>query len=133
VRFGAFLQEDVEQMCSWHDHLPAIIPATGRHELFDVEKHREYVAKPEACTKLAALRADLLSLRAKDASMHAVVFTHIMATHLAVVSMLRAAHFHVCEFSGSTQVDKRHEAIRECARPACNNRTRSDALNEPLT
>ena len=45
--------------------------------------------------------------------MHAVVFTHVAVTHLAIVEMLRADAFHVYEFSGATKITERHQSIRD--------------------
>ena len=72
-----------------------------------------YTSRPDKCTKLAALRRDLLQLRQQDASMHAVVFTHLVVSHRNIVAMLKDAGFVVCEFSGTTAADKRHDAIRD--------------------
>ena len=44
--------------------------------------------------------------------MHAVVFTTCVSAHRTVVAMLRDDRFAICEFSGTTQAVKRHEAIR---------------------
>jgi SNF2 family DNA or RNA helicase len=71
-----------------------------------------YSANVDRCTKLRALRRDLNDLREEDAGMHAVVFTTCVSAHRTVVAMLRDDRFAICEFSGTTQAVKRHEAIR---------------------
>jgi SNF2 family DNA or RNA helicase len=108
---SSYTKADVESICNWTDIAP--VHRMPHRPPADPTLHREYTADPAKCTKLAALRSDLLALRAKDASMHAVVFTHIMATHVSIVSMLRSSGFHVCEVSGTTVADKRHETIRD--------------------
>ena len=45
--------------------------------------------------------------------MHAAVFTHSVVAHRNIVAMLHTAGFVVCQFSGSTEASKRHDAIRE--------------------
>jgi SNF2 family DNA or RNA helicase len=99
---------DVERLCSWTDD-----PKRPASRAFNVAADRDYTSDPDkGCTKLAALRADLLALRRSDASMHAVVFTQSVIAHRAIVTMLRAAGLAVCEFTGSTAPSARHEAIR---------------------
>ena len=121
---GAFTQAEVESICNFEDFEPVknwrkewSVAEAKFGEMIDqpyaVKDHREYIADPDKCTKLSALRADLRALRLHDRSMHAVVFTHVAVTHLAVVEMLRADAFHVYEFSGATKVTERHQSIRD--------------------
>jgi len=115
---SVFTQADVESICAFKDHKPtgtqwdSVLQRSVSQE-FVLQRHREYTADPDKCTKLAALRTDLRALRCEDPSMHAVVFTHVAATHFSVVAMLRADHFHVCEFTGSTDIKLRHKTIRD--------------------
>ena len=121
---GAFTQAEVESICNFEDFEPVknwrkewSVAEAKFGEMIDqpyaVKDHREYIADPDKCTKLSALRADLRALRLHDRSMHAVVFTHVAVTHLAVVEMLRADAFHVYEFSGATKITERHQSIRD--------------------
>jgi SWI/SNF-related matrix-associated actin-dependent regulator of chromatin subfamily A3 len=66
----------------------------------------------DQCTKVKALRDDLIALRRQDANMHAVIFTHAVGTHETIVAMLRASQFSVYEFTGATAAKKRHDYIR---------------------
>ena len=110
---GPFTQADVESICKFEDLPTDFDRIRGIHQPYSVFLHREYTADPSKCTKLSALRDDLIALRTKDASMHAVVFTHVAVTHLSIVAMLRLSGFHVCEFSGATKIEDRHQTIRD--------------------
>lgn len=112
---GAFTQAEVESVCNFEDFEPVKYGKYGKmiDQPYALQHHREYIADPDKCTKLSALRTDLRALRLHDRSMHAVVFTHVAVTHLAVVEMLRADAFHVYEFSGATKITERHQSIRD--------------------
>ena len=88
-------------MCATHD------VRQGRISIDRWHYQTIYISKPEKCTKLSALRADLFALRAEDPSMHAVVFTHVIVSHRNIVSMLKDAGFEVCESLGSTAATAR--------------------------
>lgn len=117
---GAFTQAEVESVCNFEDFEPVrnwrnggLLGGKMIDQPYSLQHHREYIADPDKCTKLSALRTDLRALRLHDRSMHAVVFTHVAVTHLAVVEMLRADAFHVYEFSGATKITERHQSIRD--------------------
>ena len=117
---GAFTQAEVESVCNFEDFEPVknwrnggLLGGKMIDQPYSLQDHREYIADPDKCTKLSALRTDLRALRLHDRSMHAVVFTHVAVTHLAVVEMLRADAFHVYEFSGATKITERHQSIRD--------------------
>ena len=66
------------------------------------------------CTKLRALKEDLLALHKQDKSCHAVVFTHHVDVHETIVRMLEGTtHFDVLQITGKTSAEKRAKQIRE--------------------
>ena len=80
----------------------------------DFQENANLTPKTAMCTKLRALLTDLQALKRADPQCHAVVFTHHVASHKAVATMLEAAGgFGVCGFMGSTSAEKRHQTIRE--------------------
>ena len=72
----------------------------------------KFVSDADRCTKLRALRADLEQLRLQEPSMHAVVFTHCTGAHAAIVEALKGRGFELCQFTGTTSPEQRHNAIR---------------------
>ena len=61
---GAFTQAEVESVCNFEDYAPV---KKWRHcckigkmidQPYALQDHREYIADPDKCTKLSALRAD---------------------------------------------------------------------------
>ena len=109
---GPFSKEDVESMCT-SKQIQRGVEYSSMEKRTVPHFEQIHTSIPERCTKLAALRKDLVTLRQEDPSMHAVVFTHLVVSHRNIVEMLHAAGFVVCEFSGTTGASKRHDAIRE--------------------
>jgi len=107
-----YSQADLLALCTYIDHPPTSRGVT-QPNFWTERSHREYHSDPAKCTKLGALRADLLALRKTEPSLHAVVFTHVLAAHVSICAMLKKAGFAVLEFTGSTTIPKRHAAIRE--------------------
>ena len=85
----------------------------GLHPLVDSRFRTRCYSADKGCTKLAALREDMMKLHAKDALAHVVVFTHFVDTHFSVVAMLdKDTPFEVHTFTGGTCARKRHDLIR---------------------
>jgi len=70
------------------------------------------VPKGASCVKFQALFDDLESLRTREPSLHAVVFTHHIAVYDALTEQLKSRGFEVCGFKGGDAADKRHATIR---------------------
>ena len=68
--------------------------------------------QPSLCAKLQHLLNDLDALRAKEPSLHAVVFTHHTKAYELIRVALQGRNFTVCGFTGATKVDVRHSTIR---------------------
>lgn len=76
------------------------------------ETPTSYLPRLQACTKIGALLGDLTALRTANPAMQAVVFTHYVDVHRAIVAALEAAHFDVSQVSGATDMAHRAAAIR---------------------
>lgn len=76
------------------------------------DQYAELVPTLSQQTKLQALLNDLLALRDKEPSLHAVVFTHHACAYDRIRKALQEKGFEVCGFDGTMAADKRHETIR---------------------
>jgi len=74
----------------------------------------EYFPKTFFCTKLRALRDDLLQLRTLEPSCSAVIFTQHRESHAHITKMLQieVSAFKIFEIHGATSAALRHAAVR---------------------
>ena len=64
-------------------------------------------------TKMKALEADVVALRAHEPCMHIVVFTQHLETHRLVVEMMRRHSIVVYELRSGVPASRRHSQISE--------------------
>mmetsp|Transcript_26940 Transcript_26940/g.77684 ORF Transcript_26940/g.77684 Transcript_26940/m.77684 type:complete len:504 (+) Transcript_26940:154-1665(+) len=93
-------------------HLVVRYRRSGGEKAFTITKALGLSAGYGCQSKLALLCSDLQTLRSKEPSLRAVVFTQSRDTHVEVINAVRQSGFEVLEFSGSTSAKKRDESIR---------------------
>lgn len=73
---------------------------------------RAAIYKPELLTKVVALRHDLNQRKRNEPNLRAVVYTQHVAVHESIVRGVARDGFQVYQFTGSSDSNKRDQAIR---------------------
>ena len=99
-------------------HLLSQYRRSGGENAFPLSRALGLLSGYGCRSKLVLLCEDLRSLRLKEPSLRAVVFTQSRESHEAVINAVRRNGFKVLEFSGSTSANNRDKSIREFQAPS---------------